>query len=57
MSMTLEERLKIISILDKMERHPDVVQAMNITNASKIHNKEIKKDERTTKVNRYEKEK
>ncbi len=44
--MTIEKRLKMISILDKMDRHPIVTKSMNVTNASKFKEKEVIKIEK-----------
>ena len=58
--MTIERRLKLISILDKMERHPIVTKSMNAKDASRIKEKEItdiKDDKWSQEANGYEKKK
>ena len=39
--MTIERRLKMISILDKMERHSTVTNAMNVTDASELKKRKV----------------
>ena len=40
--MTIERRLKMISILDKMERHPIATKQMNVIDVSVFKEKDIK---------------
>ncbi len=40
--MTIERRLKMISILDKMERHPIATKQMNVNDVSTIKEKKVK---------------
>lgn len=40
--MTIERRLKMISILDKMERHPIATKQMNVIDVSVFKEKGIK---------------
>lgn len=58
--MTIERRLKMISILDKMERHSIVTNAMNVTDASELKKRKvnkIKNENKSQEVSDYEQEK
>lgn len=60
MIMTIERRLKMISILDKMERHSTITKAMNVTDASEFKKEKvtnIKNDNKSQEGRGYEQEK